>query len=258
VKVRILGCSGGIGEVAGEPLRTTSILVDDDILIDCGTGVGDLTIAELARIDHVFLTHSHLDHIACLPMLIDTTGDLRDRPLTVHAIAGTLEILRAHVFNWSIWPDFLEIPSPAAPCMRFDAIDIGVTVSLGERSITPLPVRHTVPAVAFQIASNQASMVFSGDTGPSPELWDAINRIDDLRYLLFETSYPEAERNLAEVSGHLCPGMFAEELARLHRPAEILITHLNPTQPDRIMAEIEARGGSGKVKRLRPRQIFDL
>lgn len=56
MKLRILGCSGGIG---GEHLRTTSLLVDDDVLIDAGTGVGDLPIADLARIDHVFLTHTH-------------------------------------------------------------------------------------------------------------------------------------------------------------------------------------------------------
>jgi ribonuclease BN (tRNA processing enzyme) len=66
MRIRILGCSGGIG---GRQFRTTSILVDNDILIDCGTGVADLSIAELAQVDHVFLTHSHMDHIACLPLI---------------------------------------------------------------------------------------------------------------------------------------------------------------------------------------------
>jgi len=58
MKVRILGCSGGIG---GRHLRTTSILVDSDILIDCGTGVADLSIAELAQIDHVFLKETGIE-----------------------------------------------------------------------------------------------------------------------------------------------------------------------------------------------------
>lgn len=102
MKVRVLGCSGGIGDSGGRPLRTTALLVDEDILIDCGTGVGDLTIAELARIDHVFLTHAHFDHIACLPMLIDSVSDLRDRPLAIHAVGATLDCLRAHVFNLSL------------------------------------------------------------------------------------------------------------------------------------------------------------
>ena len=99
MRVRILGCSGGIG---GHHLRTTSMLVDHDVLIDAGTGVADLSLEALAQIDHVFVTHSHLDHIAALPLLVDTVADLREAPLTVHALPETLDILRQHVFNWAI------------------------------------------------------------------------------------------------------------------------------------------------------------
>jgi ribonuclease BN (tRNA processing enzyme) len=109
MKVRILGCSGGIG---GRHLGTTAILVDDDILIDAGTGVTHLPLAELARIDHVFLTHSHLDHIGSLPLLIDSVADLRTEPVIVHAIPETLDIIGRHIFNWEIWPDFSDHPEP--------------------------------------------------------------------------------------------------------------------------------------------------
>ena len=125
MKIRILGCSGGIG---GRHLRTTSLLVDNDILIDAGTGVGDLAIAELAQIDHVFITHSHLDHTACLAFLVDTVGEMRNRPMTVHATGATLEILRAHLFNWATWPDFSEIPTAEKPFMRFSEIRLGEAV----------------------------------------------------------------------------------------------------------------------------------
>ena len=102
MRLRILGCSGGIGG----SLRTTSMLLDNDILIDAGTGVGDLSIEELSRIDHVFLTHSHLDHVTSIPFLVDSVGWMRDKPLTVYAIEPTLEIIRQHLFNWKLWPDF--------------------------------------------------------------------------------------------------------------------------------------------------------
>ena len=78
MKVRILGCSGGIG---GD-LRTTSMLLDDDVLIDAGTGVGDLSISALASIDHVFLTHSHMDHVGFIPFVADTVGWMRAKPIT--------------------------------------------------------------------------------------------------------------------------------------------------------------------------------
>ena len=144
MKVRVLGCSEGID---GRHLRTTSMLVDQDILIDAGTGVADLTLAELAMIDHVFITHSHLDHIAALPLMIDSVADMRHTPVTVYATTATLQILQNHVFNWAIWPDFSEISIRETPVMRYKAIRVGQKTRFGSRIITPLPAEHSVPAV---------------------------------------------------------------------------------------------------------------
>lgn len=255
MKIRILGCSGGIG---GRHLRTTSILVDHDILIDCGTGVADLSIAELAQIDHVFLTHNHIDHIACLPLMVDTVGDMRSRPLTVHATEATLEILRNHIFNWAVWPDFTEIPSPEEPVLRFESLHVGAPVDMDGRRIVPLPVNHTVPANAYQLDSGRASLVFTGDTGPCPALWAAINRIANLRTLIVETAFSNRERRLATASRHLCPETLKEELARLERDAEIYITHLKPGQVELIMQEIEDGVGELKPRMLQNNQVFEL
>lgn len=255
MKVRILGCSGGIG---GRQLRTTSILVDNDILIDAGTGVGDLSIAELAQIDHVFLTHTHLDHIACLPLMIDTVGDMRRRPLTVHATEAVLEILRNHVFNWAVWPDFSEIPTAADPFLRFETLRVGTAIVLEGRRIVPLPANHTVPANAYQLDSGKASLVFSGDTGPCPALWQAINKIANLRTLIIETAFSNRERRLAEVSKHLCPDMLKDELTNLQREAEVFITHLKPGQVELTMQEIEDCIGEYSPRMLQNNQVFEF
>ncbi|MBX9847676.1 MAG: 3',5'-cyclic-nucleotide phosphodiesterase [Rhodocyclaceae bacterium] len=255
MKIRILGCSGGIG---GRHLRTTSILVDHDVLIDCGTGVADLSIAELAQIDHVFITHSHLDHIACLPLLIDTVGDMRQKPLTVYATDATLEILRNHIFNWAIWPDFSEIPDPENPFMLYESLRIGETVDLEGRRITPVPANHTVPAVGYQLDSGTSSLVFSGDTGPCPELWRAVNKIRNLKYLIIETAFSNRERQLARVSLHLCPEMLAEELSNLQRDADIYITHLKPGQTELTMQEIQDSIGEFNPRMLQNNQVFEI
>lgn len=177
-------------------MRTTSLLVDNDILIDAGTGVGDLAIAELAQIDHVFITHSHLDHLACMPFMIDTVGDMRNRPLTVHATEATLEIIRAHIFNWAIWPDFSVIPTPEKPFMRFSTIRVGEAIDLDGRKIVPLPANHTVPAVGYQVDSGQGSLVFTGDTGPCPELWKKRKgkKIKKLKKKLKKTNHNTKKR----------------------------------------------------------------
>ena len=255
MKVRILGCSGGIG---GRHLRTTSLLVDHDILVDAGTGVGDLSLAELALIDHVFLTHSHLDHVACLPFIVDTVGDMRNKPLIVHATEATREIVEAHVFNWAVWPDFTEIPSKEKPFMRFSTIAPGKTVTLDGRGITPLPANHTVPAVGYRLDSGHASLAFSGDTTVCDEFWKAVNKIRNLRYLIVETAFSNRERALAVASKHLCPQMLKEELLKLQREAELYITHLKPGQIELTMQEIEECVGEYKPRMLQNNQVFDL
>ncbi|TRZ54764.1 MAG: 3',5'-cyclic-nucleotide phosphodiesterase [Rhodocyclaceae bacterium] len=255
MKVRILGCSGGIG---GRHLRTTSLLVDNDILIDAGTGVGDLSIAELSQIDHVFVTHSHLDHIACIPFMVDTVGDMRGTPLTVHAQQATIEILRNHIFNWSVWPDFTEIPSTERPHLAFETIRVGEPMKFGGRAITALPANHTVPAVGYHLDSGDASLVFTGDTTICPELWREINQIINLRTLIIETAFSNREKKLAIMSKHLCPSMLAEELTHLQRSAELFITHLKPGQIELTMQEIEECVGEFKPRMLQNNHVFEL
>jgi len=254
MKLRILGCSGGIG---GD-LRTTSMLLDSDVLIDAGTGVGDLSIAELTLIDHIFVTHSHMDHVASIPFLADTVGWMRDKPITIYATRETLAILREHLFNWKLWPDFSEIPDPAKPMLRYQAIDIGVPVSLGDRTVTALPANHVVPAVGFHVDSGKASLVFTGDTTTNDALWPYVNEIRNLRYLIIETALSDRERELAVASKHLCPSLLAEELAKLKGSPEIYITHLKPREADLIMEEIARRVTERRPQMLKNNQSFEL
>lgn len=255
MRLRVLGCSGGIG---GRHLQTTSFLVDDDVLIDAGSGVGELSLAELVRIDHVFVTHSHLDHVTSIPFLVDTVGGMRTQPVTVHATAATIAILKRHLFNWEIWPDFTQIPSAQAPFMRYREVTLGGRVELQGRSFTPLPAVHTVPAIGYHLDSGAASLVFSGDTGPNDELWEIVNRIANLKVLIVETAFSNKERPLAEVSKHLCPSMLAEELAKLALDPEVWITHLKPGEIELTMQEIVAGARRHRPRMLENGQVFEF
>lgn len=254
MELRILGCSGGIGP----GLRTTAMLLDEDILIDAGTGVGDLTLEEMSHIDHVFLTHSHLDHVTSLPFLLDTVGAMRDQPVTVHALPETIAILREHLFNWKLWPDFTRIPDPDAPFLRFKAINTGQTVELNGRKITALPARHVVPAVGYLLDSGEARLAFSGDTIDCPEFWEALNQVENLRYLIIETSFANEENDIAHASGHYHPALLAEQLPKLLNQAEIYITHLGPGDQPRIMAEILAGVHGTAPRMLAHGQLFEF
>jgi len=255
MKLRVLGCSGGIG---GRHLRTTSLLIDNDILVDAGTGVGDLSLAELMLIDHIFVTHSHLDHVCSIPFLVDTVGGMRNKPLTVHAIEPTLEMIRNHIFNWSIWPDFSQIPTPSKPFMKYQAVAVGETVEMKGRKITALPANHVVPAVGYQVDSGQASLVFTGDTTTHDPLWTVVNKITNLRYLIIETAFCNRERDLAIAAKHFCPSLLAEELTKLERSAEIFITHLKPGEIELTMQEVEECAGQFKPRMLQNNQVFEF
>lgn len=254
MRIKILGCSGGIGG----SLRTTAILVDDDILVDAGTGVGDLPIDALAKIDHIFVTHAHLDHITSIPFLVDTVCWMRDKPLTIHATAATLQVLKDHIFNWKIWPDFSQIPDAESPFMAFKEVVVGQTVNLAGRKFTPLPANHVVPAVGYLIDSGRGSFLFSGDTSVNDALWKVANETANLKYLVIETAFSNKERDIAIASKHLCPSMLASELAKLTQKAEVYITHLKPGEVQLTMAEIETDAAKWNPKMLEAGQVFEV
>lgn len=254
MKLKVLGCSGGIG---GD-LRTTSFLLDHDVLIDAGTGAMNLTVPELMQIDHIFITHSHLDHIASIPFLVDTVGGMRDKPITLHATEKTLNALKAHIFNWLIWPDFNHIPTKDQPYMVYAPFSVGETIALGERKITALPANHVVPAVGFRLDSGRHSLVFSGDTTTNDALWAEVNKIENLSHLIIETAFSNKELDLAVAAKHLVPSLLVEELRKLKKNAQIYVTHLKPGEIELIMSEIERDAGEFKPRMLQNNQIIEF
>ncbi len=253
MQVRVLGCSGGIR--GGR--HTTSFLVDDDCLIDAGSGVMRLGLEELARIDHVFVTHSHLDHILSLPPLLDSVAGLRDKPITLYGTPETLAILRGHIFNWLIWPDFSRIPSPDHPFLRYQTIRVAEPIRLGDREITPIPASHTVPAVGYLLRGPESSLLFSGDTDSHPALWEWA-AMGDVTDLIIETSFTDDLCQLAALSKHYCPKDLVTDLERLRKEVRVWITHLKPGREEAILGEINGPGLEPVARALQEDQVFVL
>lgn len=254
MRIKVLGCSGGIGGA----LRTTAMLVDDDILLDAGTGVGDLSLEQLTRISHIFVTHAHLDHIAYIPFLVDTVCWMRQEPITVHATQETMRALKEHIFNWKIWPDFSQIPNAQKPFMVYREVVEGKPHAIGKRTFTAVPANHVVPAVGYLVDSGRASFLFSGDTTTNDALWKIANRQENLKYVVIETAFSNKEHDIAVASKHLCPSMLAEELAKLTRPVEVYVTHLKPGEVQLTMSEIEKDAAKWKPQMLESGKEFFL
>ncbi len=224
MRIRVLGCSGGIGP----NLRTTSLLVGDDTLIDAGTGVGDLSLRQMQKIRRVILTHSHLDHVCGLAFLADNLFDMVEGPVDVLATPETLQALRAHLFNWVLWPDFSKLPDEQHGFLRFVELPEGATMSLHDATLQSFRVRHTVPAVGYSMDNGRHCFAFTGDTCANDQMWDYLNALPRLDKLMIEVAFPDEQEALGELSRHFTPRVLGEELRKLRHRPELLLTHHKP------------------------------
>ncbi|MDH3549414.1 MAG: 3',5'-cyclic-nucleotide phosphodiesterase [Gammaproteobacteria bacterium] len=235
MRIRVLGCSGGIGAGA----RTSAMLVDNDVLIDAGTGIGDLDLEDIDTIRHVFLTHSHLDHVAGLPLLVDRVFD-EDvaTPLTVYARKETLAAVQAHLFNDVIWPDFGKLPSKEKPMLRYQVCSPGDTITIGHRDFQAVDVIHSVPSLGFTVQNSGGAFAVSGDTKTNETLWPVLNACDELKILVIEVSFPDEMASLAQESGHYTPKSLIADLRRLRHEPEIWLTGMKPGEEQRIFRQV--------------------
>jgi len=247
MELRILGCSGGIGA----NLSTTSLLVDDDILIDGGTGLSELSLEEMSRVRHIFVTHSHLDHIAGIPMLLDSVFETTSgEPVVVHAREETVHTLRKHIFNWQVWPDFSVLPSPERPVLRFEVMLPGQSIRVGARSVEMIAVNHSVPAAGYRVQNGVGSFAFSGDTTSNDGFWQALNQHETLDLLIVESAFPDEECELSIKSRHYCPRLLADDLKKLQHSPRLFLTHLKPGSENTIVEQCRERIGALPVQRL--------
>jgi ribonuclease BN (tRNA processing enzyme) len=255
MRLRVLGCSGGIGQ----GIATTSFLIDDDVLIDAGTGVSELTLRQMQHIRHIFITHSHLDHIAAIPLLADTLFEnLVAEPIVVHAQQQTVEVLQKHIFNGAIWPDFTALPNKTDAVIKLEHMEAGASVDIDGRTIEMIAVNHVVPAVAYRVESNGHSFAFSGDTTTNDTFWAALNKHGGLDLLFIESAFANRDRDLATLACHYCPQLLAEDLSKLkHRPT-IGISHLKPGDEALIMQECRQLMPDRELRQLKSGDVFTV
>jgi ribonuclease BN (tRNA processing enzyme) len=263
MRVRVLGCHGG--ETPRH--RTTSFLIDERITIDAGAVCRSLSLDEQIRIDHMLISHSHMDHVKDLALLADQVIGRRSTPVVLHCGPETAETLRTSYFNNYLWPDFTKIPTPASPVMKIQVhrpnrpfrINGAATkkkatkkkaaakagskkatkkkangkAALGpdEYEVTYVPVTHPVESMAMIIRSKTGSILYSSDTGPTTKLWKTANKVDDLKGLFVELSFPNHMQALADVAGHYTPRTLNTELAKVDRRDDIplFVYHLKPS-----------------------------
>jgi ribonuclease BN (tRNA processing enzyme) len=220
----------------------TTYLVNDGLAIDAGA-LGLLHPVEAqARVRHVVVTHSHIDHVATLPVFLENIYSGAADAVTVHATAPVLDSLRQDLFNDRLWPDFVALSRPEAPFVRLSVLEPGRPVVLDGLRVTPVPVRHVVPTVGLLIDDGTSAALFSSDTAPTDAVWDVANATPHLKAVFLEATFPDEMADLAEVAMHLTPRLFAAEVAKLRRPAEVYAVHIKPRYYEQVVAQLRALG----------------
>jgi len=243
MKIRVLGCYGG--QLLG--FHLSSFLVNDTILLDAGSPTVSLTLEEQRHIEHVFISHTHLDHIQDIAFLSDNrslkrlSGRAKSRSITIYSLQENLDILSKHFLNNLVWPDFTVIPSPEDPILKFQAIETYQTYVIDGLSITPIPMNHPVPCTGFLLEQDGKQFIYSADTGVSDAIWKVANAQPNLCGLIIDCSFPNAYEFLANISGHMTPKQMAKDLKKLDKLGEIPIYlfHMKPETLTIMRKEID-------------------
>jgi ribonuclease BN (tRNA processing enzyme) len=239
MKVKLLGSSV---ENTAKRQYVSSYVINGNVGIDAGCLGFYGTPQQQECIKHLFLTHSHADHVASLAFFVENAWTPAGNCPVVYGIPETLDAVQRHIFNDVIWPDFVALSSKMPPFLRLCSLQDEVPVEVGHLRVTPVRVNHLVPTVGFLFADSQSSVIFSGDTGPTTRLWEIAREAPRLRAVLLEVCFPNSMRGLAEASLHLTPEMFGCEAAKLPPGVKIIAVHIKVRYRELVIRELEDLG----------------
>jgi ribonuclease BN (tRNA processing enzyme) len=219
----------------------TSFLINDTLAIDAGSLGFVRKPGEQARIKHVLLSHSHMDHLASLPILLENVyGD--PTVVTVHASEWVLNCLQSDLFNDRLWPDFIRLSRKGEALLNTAVLNPFVPVHLDGLTITPVPVDHVVPTFGFIVEDGSVAVAISGDTGPTEEIWRRANALPNLKAVFLEVAFPNAMAGLAATAKHHTPRSAADEIRKLRLPVPVFAYHIKARFREQVVKELQELG----------------
>jgi ribonuclease BN (tRNA processing enzyme) len=235
MKVKILGCHGGVAP----GYRTSSYLINDQFLIDSGSAATALTPVRQREIEDIFITHAHIDHIKDICFLIDNTFYDDRAVLKLRSTPLILENIHRHMFNDILWPDFSKIyVGKSKTKALLDFLPFEKEISFSGLTIRQCDVNHVGPAIGYILDDGKKQVVFTGDTGPTDEIWELASQCNNLQGVFTEISFPNNMDELARASGHFTLDQLVTDLKKLKQTdVPIHIAHFKPRFFEDLMDE---------------------
>jgi cAMP phosphodiesterase len=219
---------------------STAYLINDKLAVDAGALGFYGSAQDQARVRHVLISHTHIDHIASLPIFVENAYEGRRDCVTLHGSDAVLDCLRRDIFNHRVWPDFISLSSPEAPFLKLSRLEAGKRIELEGLRITPFAVNHVVPTLGFLIEDNKSAILIASDTGPTEEIWRRADQTANLKAVFLEACFPNHLRWLADVSKHLTPLMFADEVRKMKRTVPVYAVHIKARFRAEVVEELHA------------------
>ncbi len=217
-----------------------SYLINDDVVIDAGS-VGFFSPLEVQKkVRHVFISHSHIDHIASLPIFVDNVYEQGPGCPTIYASRHTLSCLQSDIFNDRLWPDMVRLSMQESPFLRFIEAENEVSVDTGDVRVTPVLLDHLVPTFGFIVADDHSAIAIVSDTSPTERIWELINETPNLKAVFLEASFPNHMEWLAERAMHLTPALFSAEQAKLKPDVPVIAVHIKTAFDEQVKSELRA------------------
>ncbi|HEY41393.1 MAG TPA: MBL fold metallo-hydrolase [Dehalococcoidia bacterium] len=217
----------------------TCLVVDDVLAIDAGGLSTNLSFTAQQNLKAILLTHHHYDHIKDLPA-IAMNFYVSGNTVSVYGTREVYNELTSHLFDGKLYPNFMERP-PEKPTVRFIEVEPYRSFKIDDYEVLPVPVKHGVPAVGYQITSPDGQAIFyTGDTGPSlEECWQHVAP----RLLIVEVTMPNELEEVAVEAGHLTPALLKQEMLVFQKHngylPRIVTVHMNPEMQEEIETQLQ-------------------
>ena len=258
MKVQLLPSTIDENGMASERQHLLTMIVDDRVAVDAGCLALSCTDLQRDQVRDILLTHTHLDHIAGLPLYIDDLFASLAGPICIHATKQMVDILERDIFNWSVYPRFSQLSNEHGSVVEYREFEIGSQFDVAHLSVRSVRVNHEVAAVGYLLSDGRSSIAITGDTAETDEFWKLCNETDSLTAVFIECAFPNEMERLSIDSYHLTPRRLASEVGKLrHDSLPVYVINLKPMYRERVIEEIRSES-IPRVEILKVGRVYEF
>ncbi len=240
MKLQLLPSSFDENGLASEQQHLSCFVINDSVAVDAGSLAMATNSLQKKQIRDVVLTHAHLDHIAGLPLFIDDLFDILDEPIRVYATREVIEVLKRDIFNWAVYPNFLELENKKGAVLKYRAFEVEREIVIKDLTFKPIEVNHLVPSIGYVISDGKTKIALTGDTAETDEFWRVINTEKNISAILIECAFPDQLKELAQSSHHLTPKILRKEIEKYTgEQCPIYVVNIKPMYFEEVVRQIK-------------------